>query len=287
MTEERTEYAIVKAVPATVQTVGWQELKEIATIFHKSGLIPAHLKSPEQVIAACVVARDLGLPLSVVLQGGLYVVNGTVSTDSKTMMALIMRARGEISVSIRKDDKAGWVECTMERPSVGLSYTARWDEARVQESKVNIDPKSKGEKWPWKLHRQTMKTWRAIAEAARVVAPDIIGGLYLADELDVPTSVVNGEMVIEAEMDETEPLPFADEPANGNGELPAAIRNMNDFYKAAVAKFNYPDKQAVVDALSKFYGSTVLEAQRDGATMGDLWGVLLDLKEAEQQPLAA
>jgi len=196
--EDKPTYELITVTRPTTLASSWQELREIAEIFHKSGLAPDHFKTPEQVISACVVARDLGLPISTVLQGALNVINGVVSTDSKTMMALIMRANGEVQVNVEKDDKEGWVEVTMKRPSVGMIFTARWDEARVQKSRVNIDPKNKDEKWPWKLHRQTMKTWRAIAEAARIVAPDLIGGLYLADEVDVPVRVEGSEMVIEA-----------------------------------------------------------------------------------------
>lgn len=117
----------------------------------------------------------------------------------------------------------------------------------------------------------------------------------LEEPLELPNGVpdtngndnVNGEVIYEmgesGHVWEDEGPPSWDE--EGNGEMPP-IQNMNDFYEKAQAHFGYPDKDAIVNALMNFLGSTVLQAQRQGTTMEDLWGVLVDIKTAEKQPLA-
>lgn len=62
------------------------------------------------------------------------------------------------------------------------------------------------------------------------------------------------------------------EPAKG---LPPTARNMNDFYREAIETFGFPDKKAVVDALTRILGTNVLQAQREGKTMSDLWALLM------------
>lgn len=188
--------AIALAQPLSM-TMSWTELKEYAEIVARSGLVPKHLATAEKLLATMVVARDLHLPASVVLRGMLYVVNGAVSCNSQLMMALLLRS-GQVKIRISKghDADGPWVEVTMSRPSVGLEYTARWDEKRVKESHANLSPSGQ-EKAAWRFYRQTMIIWRAVAEAARVVAPDIIGGLYLPDELGVPTAVEGDNAILD------------------------------------------------------------------------------------------
>lgn len=73
-------------------------------------------------------------------------------------------------------------------------------------------------------------------------------------------------------------------PVYGLG-LPEEVRNMNDFYKVAQERFDYPNKRSIVNVLTNTIGTTVLEAQKSGMTMPDLWAILEDVAEPEQQPL--
>lgn len=67
-------------------------------------------------------------------------------------------------------------------------------------------------------------------------------------------------------------------------EMPK-FRNMNEFYVGAQDHFKYTDKKDVVKALTNVLGTTVLEAQKSGAAMTDLWAILVEIEEANLQDL--
>lgn len=193
------------SIPARVD-----ELLELGRVLVKSNLLPASFKTPEAVVAALLVCRDLGLGPSALLAGDVYVVNGRVALTTRRMLAMIY-ASGKVDVEIKYDHDRDAAVVTMKRRDGSASYTAVWDDARVSSTRANIDPRGGKEKIVWTRYRWLMKIHRAVSEAAQFVCPDIIGQAYVSDELDITThdvynpiddvdiDVVDGSVVDETE----------------------------------------------------------------------------------------
>jgi hypothetical protein len=98
------------------------------------------------------------------------VINGKATIDGQGMLALIY-SRSEIKVTF--GEQPGVV--TMERQGQS-PVTKTWTIERARKAGLL-------EKDPWKKYPEQMLTWRAVSECARLVAPDVIGGLYLHEEM--------------------------------------------------------------------------------------------------------
>jgi hypothetical protein len=117
------------------------------------------------------------------------VIQGKPAIDGKGMLALI-----------RKNPKCKFFDvdsqpdkCTVrtQRSDGGGISTIVWTMERANQFMVWEYDKSQGRKvmkrlsdrFQWKSQPQTMLKWRAVAEAAREVYSDVIGGLYTKEEL--------------------------------------------------------------------------------------------------------
>ena len=180
---------------------------ELGGLLARSGLLPKGLATPERATAAIIMSRELGLGAGAILRGEIYVTGAGVALCSRLMLALILRS-GLVDISFSNDREKGIAQVTMSRRDVQCTYTATWDDKRVAESRANIDPKTGQEKPAWKFHRQLMKLHRAVSEAAQFVCPDLIGQVYVPDELNLPVRVENGEQFVDMTPDEpsAEPL---------------------------------------------------------------------------------
>ena len=180
---------------------------ELGGLLARSGLLPKGLATPERATAAIIMARELGLGAGAVLRGEIYVTEAGVALCSRLILALVLRS-GLVDVVYSNDVEHGTVSVTMRRRDVQCEYTATWDDKRVEGSHANINPRTGQEKPAWKFHRQLMKLHRAVSEAAQFVCPDLIGQVYVPDELNLPVRVENGEQFVDMTPDEpsAEPL---------------------------------------------------------------------------------
>ena len=160
--------------------------KELAGIFIKSGLIPNQLNTPEKVLVAMFKCQELGLPP---LEGmaGMAVINGKVTLQGNLILAMINRS-GKAKQIIVKDSETK-CEVTMSRRDYENTYTFSFtlDDAK----KANLTNKQ-----VWKEYQKTMLKWRAVSGCARVVFPDIIGGLYTPEEM---ASITDAEIIVDEE----------------------------------------------------------------------------------------
>lgn len=151
------------------------KLVEYAKILLKSGFLPKHITSPEQVIAIIAKGKELNIPDMQALSS-IYIVNGVPALTGQLMLALIRRSKLLEDFSIEYDEQ-GNCYVTMKRQGyspIRVSFT--WEEARA----LGLDKKENYIKQP-----ATMFQWRAIAKCARLVFPDVIAGCYALEELDV------------------------------------------------------------------------------------------------------
>jgi hypothetical protein len=70
-----------------------------ASVWIASGMLPAHLVKPEQVLAVMFAARDLGLKPTAALKG-LYVVKGKVGMEFQTMNGLCQARLPEYELQV-------------------------------------------------------------------------------------------------------------------------------------------------------------------------------------------
>ncbi len=146
---------------------------DLAKILFDSGCVPKSLKSPAAVFMVMQAGRELGLPTVQSLRS-IGFENGKLSTSSDLMGALCLQS-----------SKCELFECVV---STGTSCT--YVAKRVGKDKRSLTwtlemAKEAGllSKDPWKKYPDAMLRARAQAAIARMVFPDIVMGMYDADEI--------------------------------------------------------------------------------------------------------
>lgn len=155
----------------------WEMIQAVSTAIYESRAFKVN--SPEEAQVKMIVAYELGLPLTAALKN-VFVVNKTPSIDTQTGMGLIYRS-GLLSEMHETElkDKAGkfygW-EVTMVRVN-GIKVTRRFtmDDAK-QAGLLGKDN--------WAGYPSQMCNYRALAFAARVLFPDVLGGMNFIEEFD-------------------------------------------------------------------------------------------------------
>lgn len=160
------------------QVAMFGQLETVAKELIKSGLLPPPLNTPEKVKVVIVTGKELGMPMMEAVQR-IQVIQGKPALSPQGMMALIERSGvlENIEINSQKD----FCEVTMKRKG-RTSYTSRF--GKEEAAAMFLISKDN-----YKKQAQTMYRWRAIAACARVVCPDVIGGMYLAEEVASHTDV--------------------------------------------------------------------------------------------------
>ena len=159
------------------------DLLELGKVLVKSGMLPQSVKSPEAAVAIMLKGREIGMPVmeSFAL---INVIQGKPTIAPQGMLALIKRSGLQENIKIEDDGD----KCVVTMNRRGESpHTASFS---------MTDAKSMGlaGKDNWTKQPKVMRQWRAIAACARIVFPDIIGGMYLPDEMGVAVND-EGEIV--------------------------------------------------------------------------------------------
>jgi len=135
----------------------------------------------EATVAIMLKGRELQVPPiwsierihAIPSQGGI-----NLSIDGQGMLALIRRD-GTVHYHVKHDEKGSAV-CTMRRDGDDEATVITWTSEDAKKAGLS----GKGN---WQKYEPAMLRWRAIADASRIVCPDIISGLYLADEVGAVT----------------------------------------------------------------------------------------------------
>lgn len=172
--------------------------------------LPRQIDNPHKALAIVLKGRELDIPPMEAL-AQLYVVNGRVTMQAQLMLALIARSgKGSWTIEESTDERC---TVTMERSDNGTKHTLTFtiEEAENAGLLERWDNR-KGKMVPnevWHKYRPAMLRARAISACARIVFPDVIGGLYTPEELDVPVDYDedNDEIIIDAEAIDLADLP--------------------------------------------------------------------------------
>ena len=163
----------------------WALMRDQAQTLMKSGFLPSSIKSPEAAMAIILTGRELSIPMMTALNN-IQVIQGKVTVPPQMMLALINRTGECEEIKITDDGKAA--HCTMKRKGRAAhteSFSSE-DADRFMTSEGYGDNKRTiplSQKHNWKSQPRTMRKWRAVAACARVVFPDVITGLYTAEEM--------------------------------------------------------------------------------------------------------
>lgn len=163
----RTGGGIAAIVPHSIE-----EVFRLAKAIAASGLAPNGMKTAEQITIAIMHGMELGLPPMQSVQR-IAVVNGRPTIWGDAVPALLW-SRG-FKLREWEDDTTSFCEIT--RP----------DGTKVERSFSDTDAKQAGllgKSGPWTQYKRRMRQMRARGFAARDGAADVLGGLYMREEIE-------------------------------------------------------------------------------------------------------
>lgn len=185
--------AIRAMVPQTMT-----EVFQLAEAVHRSGLAPDGLSNTQAVAIAIMHGLELGVPPMTALQR-IAVINGRPTIWGDLAIALV-RASG-LAESIREeivgtgDDRVAI--CTVKRkgepqPIVGTFSVDDAKRARLWDTREKVQRRSRNGSGtyealndaPWHRFPERMMKFRARAFALRDGFADVLGGLYLREEME-------------------------------------------------------------------------------------------------------
>jgi hypothetical protein len=184
--------------------------EQIATAL-KSGLLPQHVRTPEQAITIALKGRELGLPMMQSF-ASIFVVNGLPSCAASLMLGLAYRrlpafdlvvserTTKRCALKARRSPQHSWVEA---------AYTIEEAQTAGLTSKDN-----------WKRNPAAMLAARATAALLRLVAPDTFSGLYATEEAEDAAPVEEAVQPVDVTV-----LPVADPTPEAPALPPSIDRN--------------------------------------------------------------
>jgi len=170
----------------------------VASTLAKSTIVPQNFRGrPEDVFAALVLGSELGLSPMQSLNA-LVIIQGQTTLKAQTMLAIARAKLPKMKLEISSD--ANSVTVTAKRDENDPGYTTTWDDAKA--GAFGLLGKQN-----YKSQKLTMYRWRAISEALRIIAPDVLLGLYATEELEDIVVEKNVQQVLNESLNEDFPIP--------------------------------------------------------------------------------
>lgn len=164
---------------ATMSLVGWStELDaayKLATMICNTAFVPQHFKGkPEETAVAMLYGHTLELPPMVAVKA-IYVVHGTPALYAQTMYAIAISKGHQIERVFADDSR---VEFRARRKGQQTWQKIEWTIERARQAKYTSNGK-------YAENPIGMLTEKCKAEAAKLVAPDALAGLYSVEEIEL------------------------------------------------------------------------------------------------------
>lgn len=174
----------------------WKLMMSMASTLVKSGMLPQSINTPQQALAVMLKGRELGIP-AMQSFSHIYVVSGKPACSSELMLALL--ARGGVTWTWKKDGTdRKCAEIVFHRKGF-KDYLSRFTLQDAEKIVKYEDGKQKKatETYTWKSYMPNMLRARAISNGARIIGPDLIGGMsYTVEELVQNDSVASVEVEV-------------------------------------------------------------------------------------------
>jgi hypothetical protein len=181
----------------------FEVMRQEAAVLLKSGFLPQSIKTPEQAITIMMMGDALGIKPIVALNS-INVIAGKPTVSPQLMLALVRRSGQLETIEITDDGNACTVKMKRRSEPVYVSVFSMDDARRLKTTEYDNGVKKTialAEKYNWVQQPATMRKWRAVAAACRVVFPDCLWGIasYTPEEIS-PDIVIEsaGEIVDEA-----------------------------------------------------------------------------------------
>lgn len=188
-------------------TSEWGIMNQMVEAVFKSGFLPTHIKNPSQALAIILKGRELQIPPMQALSS-LFVVNQRVTAQSDLMLGLALRT-GEITYIIEEDtDNQCRIKFIRNRNGQKMEYIASYsmkEAITAQLSKKDV----------WQKYPKALLRARTIAIGLRVIAADVIMGLYTPEEMGAKVVITeegeqvvidNGEIIIEQDLQKSQKI---------------------------------------------------------------------------------
>lgn len=152
-------------------------LRFVSALADAGALPPAFRKRPADLLLVASYADDLGLGFASALSS-LYVVDGKVTLSASLVASLVRRAghRLRTTTTYDADGRPTIVATIVRADDPGWSAVSTWDLERA--GRAGLAARD-----TWRKYPEQMLRARAITEAAREACPEVLSGLYLADEV--------------------------------------------------------------------------------------------------------
>jgi hypothetical protein len=153
-------------------------MRRAAGVYMAAGSLGKRVKSAEEALLLMMKARELGFG-DVYGLSQLYCVNGVVAMQGQAMLDMIYRSR-VVRVEINQDDAGQRASVTLTRlDGLCAPFTSSWDSERVKDAGFQ-SPLYRN-----KALAARKMVYLCVAEAARVVCPEVLSGCYAVEEFGV------------------------------------------------------------------------------------------------------
>ena len=200
----------------------------------EAGIIPREMNAA-QAQAIIIAGREIGLEPLQSLRTMAFI-NGRLTMSVQLQLALARQRAGVRVQQLAETDDS----CTVTLARDGERITCTYTLADARRAGLE---RSHG----WQKYPRQMLRWRAIGDALRIIAPDVVMGLLSPEEAETidiradATDDVSPAALPSAESEpesEPEPEPQADEPREGNGHDAEQATLLRDLQRTDRDRYN-------------------------------------------------
>ena len=186
----------IVATQSLMPDVGtWDHMLHVCDTLVKSKFLPTDINTKEKAAAVALKGHELNIPIMQSFSH-IHIIKGKPTCSAELQLALLQRGGVTWEFTENTEETATIV---FSRPGFKL-YTSSFtmtEAKRAELLKNNV----------WKQYPAAMLRARAISAGARVIGPDLLGGMsYTPEELGATVNVETGEVVdTQAEVVDTKP----------------------------------------------------------------------------------
>lgn len=166
-------------------------MSEMARIAALSNFVNSQARNPEQRTAdaffVMMYGRELGIPAMTSLQQ-IYVIDGKPSCSGQMMLALAIKAGVDV---VTPDPSSVKDKCEVKMRRPGKEWQTFTFTREMANAAGLLNRRN------WKMYFANMMIWRTISMGLKIVAPDIIAGLYTIEEISPDTDVDESGAIID------------------------------------------------------------------------------------------
>lgn len=199
LAEVPQQIAPVRRSILTISESQVERIKTLAGMMAGSQLEYGKMK-PGDIFIKMMKGLEIGLE-PVASMDLIDVIQGKPTLKPQGMLALAWGSGLMQSLSITDDGTT----CTVKMQRVGSpahveTFSAK--DADLMKTKEDGKMISLSQKFNWRGMPATMRKWRAVSAACRIVFPDIIQGMYIPEEISPDTIVNEGGEIVDAQYDD-------------------------------------------------------------------------------------